>query len=418
MVPQTRDGLRFVRGHCKDHRPDLKQIVFSLTLTADGAVPIHFKTYAGNRTDDTTHIETWKQVRAIAGRPDFLYVADCKVCTDRQLSFITGHSGRVVTLLPETWGEVKTFKQALKTTHKTKKRILRQLVPNSTTEYETFYRFTGDYTTAKADYPVHWIYTSEKRKRDRQARGQRLQRVEQALGELAGKLNTYQLKSKEQITERVEKLLDAHRARDFYHIELLPVQERRTCQIGKGRPGKHTRYTTKETTIYSLAWSRNQKALEQERRLDGIFPLLCTDKAMSAKEALLAYKYQPRLEKRFEQLKSVHHAAPTLFKKVERVEAMMFLFFMALILQAVIERQVRKSMDDHAIDAVDIYPEHRLSYHPTTAKIFDRFHDTSLYRVMRGKKLIKQYQDELTSTQKDVLPLLGMTVEEYWGNLV
>ncbi len=109
----------------------MKQIVFSLSLSADGAVPVHFKTYSGNRTDDTTHIETWKQIRAVAGRSDFLYVADCKVCTDQQLAFITGQAGRVVTLLPETWREVKTFKQALRTTKKAKRRILRQLIPNS-----------------------------------------------------------------------------------------------------------------------------------------------------------------------------------------------------------------------------------------------------------------------------------------------
>ena len=103
MPGVTRDGLRFARGHSKDHRPDLKQIVFSLTLSSDGAVPIHFKTYSGNRTDDTTHIDTWCSVRRLAGKPDFLYVADCKVCTSRQLSYIVRHGGRVVTLLPQTW---------------------------------------------------------------------------------------------------------------------------------------------------------------------------------------------------------------------------------------------------------------------------------------------------------------------------
>ena len=60
MPGSSRDGLRFARGHSKDHRADLKQIVFSLTLSSDGAVPIHFKTYSGNRTDDTTHINTYK----------------------------------------------------------------------------------------------------------------------------------------------------------------------------------------------------------------------------------------------------------------------------------------------------------------------------------------------------------------------
>ena len=58
MPGKTSSGMQFLRGHSKDHRPDLKQIVFSLSLTADGAVPIHFKAYSGNRTDDTTHIQT------------------------------------------------------------------------------------------------------------------------------------------------------------------------------------------------------------------------------------------------------------------------------------------------------------------------------------------------------------------------
>ena len=86
---------------------------------------------------------------------------------------------------------------------------------------------------------------------------------------------------------------------------------------------------------------------------------------------------------------------------------MMFLFFLALIMQAVIERQVRQGMGDNAIDAIPIYPEHRLAYHPTTAKIFDRFHDTSLYHVHQGQVLVKEYRDELTPVQQSVLALLA-----------
>ncbi len=417
MPGSTRDGLRFARGHSKDHRPDLKQIVFCLTLSSDGAVPIHFKTYPGNRTDDTTHIDTWRTIRQIAGCPDFLYVADSKVCTAKQLSYIVGHGGRVVSLLPETWGEVKSFKNALREGVKTKHRILRQPIPNSSEKFETFYRFSGQYVTAKANYTLHWIYTTEKRKRDRKAREERLLRAERDLGELMGKLNLRQLKTLEQINDRVEKLLKQHQVTGFYHIAVHPVQERDTRQIGKGRPGKRTRYKSTEHTIYTLSWSRDRQTLAQERRIDGIFPLLSTDATLSAREALLAYKYQPRLEKRFEQLKSVHQVAPTLCKKIERVEAMMFLFFIALIVQAVIEREVRRSMSDNTIEAIPVYPEHRLAYHPTTAKIFDRFHDVSVCRLMDGEKLINEFRDELNDVQLSVLELLGMNATDYWRSI-
>ena len=255
MPGKTSSGMQFLRGHSKDHRPDLKQIVFSLSLTADGAVPIHFKAYSGNRTDDTTHIQTWKQLRELACVADFLYVADCKVCTDSQLSFITEQGGRVVSLMPDTWAEAKAFKQSLRESKKTKRKILQQPVPNRAGKLETFYLFTGSNKTSKRGYTLHWIYS--------------------------------------------------------------------------------------------------------------------TDETLSAKAALLAYKYQPRLEKRFEQLKTVHNGATTLCKKVERVEAMMFLFFLALVLQVVLEREVRHAMIEQTINSIPVYLEHGLSAHPTTARIFD-----------------------------------------------
>lgn len=37
----TKNGLKMANGNSKEHRPDLKQLVFSLTISSDGAVPIH-----------------------------------------------------------------------------------------------------------------------------------------------------------------------------------------------------------------------------------------------------------------------------------------------------------------------------------------------------------------------------------------
>ncbi|MBI4841720.1 MAG: DUF4277 domain-containing protein [candidate division NC10 bacterium] len=77
-------------GHNKDHRPDLKQLLFVLTVSADGAVPVHYRALDGNTNDSTTHIETWETLRRLSGRPDFLYVADCKLPTSRPMT----HPGR------------------------------------------------------------------------------------------------------------------------------------------------------------------------------------------------------------------------------------------------------------------------------------------------------------------------------------
>ncbi len=145
-----------------------------------------------------------------------------------------------------------------------------------------------------------------------------------------GKLNTRSLKTKDEIQQRAQKILKGRGVAAFLHTDVGEVEQQWTEQIGKGRPGKHTKYETIVEIIYTLSWRRNKEALDREKKVDGICPILCTDEAVTAKAALEAYKYQPRLEKRFCQLKSVHQVAPTLFKRVERVEAMMLLFFLAL----------------------------------------------------------------------------------------
>ena len=73
-------------GHNKDHRPDLKQLLYVLTISKDGGVPVHFRVHSGNVVDDQTHRETWDLLRQLAGRTDFLYVADCKLATRENMA--------------------------------------------------------------------------------------------------------------------------------------------------------------------------------------------------------------------------------------------------------------------------------------------------------------------------------------------
>jgi len=73
--------LAITHGHSKDHRPDLKQLLFILTISDDGGVPIYFTSASGNTSDDTTHRQTWDLLCQLAGRSDFLYVADCKLAS-------------------------------------------------------------------------------------------------------------------------------------------------------------------------------------------------------------------------------------------------------------------------------------------------------------------------------------------------
>src|SRR5277367_3255887 len=101
-------------GHSKARRPDLKQLLYILTVTSDGSVPIYFSSDSGNTVDDGTHIGTWDLLRELIGRADFLYVADCKLASSQNLSHIASRGGRFVTVLPRGRTEDTAFRHRLR----------------------------------------------------------------------------------------------------------------------------------------------------------------------------------------------------------------------------------------------------------------------------------------------------------------
>ena len=100
-------------GFSKDHKPDCKQLVFGLSTTSDGHVPISYELFDGNRTDDTTHIGTWDSLRNFIGNTDFVYIADSKLCTMTNLAHIHSNGGKFITILPRNRTEVSALAKLL-----------------------------------------------------------------------------------------------------------------------------------------------------------------------------------------------------------------------------------------------------------------------------------------------------------------
>ena len=101
-------------------------------------------------------------------------------------------------------------------------------------------------------------------------------------------------------------------------------------QIGPGKPGPNTQYKEEENISYRLEWELDHKAIAEQTTRDGIFPLT-TNAHIEAAEVLKSYKNQPYLEKRMYTAKSILKIAPVFLKKPERIEAMTFLYFIALM---------------------------------------------------------------------------------------
>jgi transposase len=407
---------RITRGVNKDHRADLKQLLFILSTTADGAVPVWAHVDHGNTTDDVTHTRTWDTLRTLTGHPRFLYVADCKLCTKTNLTHIAVRGGRFLTVIPGTWREHHQFHQWLRTHQAPWVELLRKPSLRRASEPEDVYRGYEHPERTGQGFRVLWIWSSQKETLDRQQREARLDAACQALHNLSLRIDKpySRLTTVERLTESVQKVLLEHQVQGWIKTEISLVETERFVQHTRGRPGPKTTYVCQREQHPRLSWQLDADAILIAARSDGIFPLTTNDESLSVKQALLAYKHQPCLEKRHEQFKSVLKVRPMMLKNHMRIEAFLFLYFLALLTEALIERYARQRMRALKLKTIPLYPEERPCAAPTAERLFELFEDLRRHRLIDPSARIRQYfYDELSEPQRVVLKLLEFSPQHY-----
>jgi len=402
------EAVKLKRGFNKDHRPDCKQIVFGLNITADGNVPLSFELFDGNRTDDTTHIPNWNALRNFLEKEDFIYIADCKLCSEKNLNHIHEHGGTFITILPKNRTDAKDFYELLKTVSIEWESAYKVENSRKKSTFITYQTYEGK--RSKNGYRIIWVHSSAKEIQDKKRRDEKIAKIEAQLIELSPRLNQYKLKTKEQIEKATKKITKG--ASDLFKIEIIEDKQTISCQIGPGKPGPNTQYREVETISYRLKWATDPKAIMDLAVRDGIFPLI-TNSSINASEVLKAYKNQPSLEKRMYTAKSILKVAPVFLKKPKRIEAMTFLYFIALMIVSLMERNIRKNMVQEKIEKLPILPNGMKTSKPTWNNIKYFCNNIHLTIVKEQGRVIQTTIKGVTKLHKTVIKLLGISTEAY-----
>jgi transposase len=387
----------------KDHRPDLKQVVFSLSVAGDGAVPLYFKVWDGNTTDDTTHLSNWMSLRALVGHAKFIYVADCKLCVKDTMLFIDAEGGLFVTVMPETRLEINRFQQWIQTNSPQWQEALR--LPNTHEKDgppRQFWTYDSPFLSSEG-FRIIWVKSSAKQFEDEQRRTLRIERTEEALRELSAKAH----RNHDRLAKTVAAILKKYRTETYFEYQIVNDIEETFKQQQRGRPTENTKFRKVETVTYRLSWCQKPDRVQYDARYDGIFPLI-TNHQKPAAEILKIYKYQPYLEKRHEQLKSVYNVAPVFLRNPQRIESLLLLYFLGMLITALIERKVRKEMEIRNLPSIPIYPEGRACKSPTSDKLIGLFSDVRLQYICRDKDVLQIVPDEFTKVQALALDLIGL----------
>jgi transposase len=405
-------------GYSKAHRPDLKQLLFILTTTADGGVPVQFRCEAGNYPDANSHQATWDALCQVAGRKDFLFVADSKLCCADAMDHIAAAHGRFVCVMPRSRQEDAEFRAWIQDHDPAWVRVIDRPHPRRRRGPRDRWWVFRYPLPSREGWPVVWVRSALLALHQEHRRRERLARAVAQLEALQAKLTGPQRRrrrSRQKLEQRLATILRRCKVERYLKAQLKCEDEPVFRQAAPGRPGPHTRYVRKTRATWRLEWQLDESRLAYDHKSDGMYPLLTNDRQLTDAQILQAHKRQPTIEKRFHETKSVFDIAPVCLKNEGRIEALFFVYFLVLLVQALIERELRLAMKQAGLRHLPLYPEERQSARPTADHIFRLFSLTQRHLLQHQGTDVHWFAPDLTPLQRQVLKLLRVPEATYHG---
>jgi len=346
----------------------------------------------------------------LLGKNDFIYVADSKLCVRETLLRIDGQQGRFVTILPRTRSEVGAFADDCLANRIRWDPLWRQRCPRHQGRWEIFELAQGFFQMQEG-FGLHWYRSSEKRRRDHEDREEQIA----AALERLERLNNPKRRGRKDapaLQKAADLVLAKYHARDWIEVQIHLQETVRFRQNHRGRPTPRTLFRRAVKQIQKVQAQRNPAGIARAQAMDGIFPLT-SNTQLTPLQVLQAYKYQPHLEKRHSLFKSLLEVCPLFLKKNTRIEAFIFVYFVAQLVASLVERTVRRNMARQGRKDLPILPEGRPSKHPSASQILETFAHRCQHQLYGEASLIKTFIDPLRPIEKLVLEVLDLPQDLY-----
>ncbi len=269
--------------------------------------------------------------------------------------------------------------------------------------------------TSAEGYRLLWYHSTRKAELDALARANRLQRAARDLDELRQRITSPRTRhrQRDKVAEAVEEILKSREVKDWISVTIEERVQERYRQAGRGRPTKDTRYVKEVSTRFDLSYQIDYARIAEDQRCDGVFPLVTNVLDLLPKELLLVYKRQPVIEKRFSQLKTDFRVAPVYLKDVSRIQSLLCVYFLVLLVEALLERELRQAMEREGLDSLPLYPEDRPCRRPTARRVIDLFDDIHRHTLHSDDEAPTVFVTELSALQRRILKLLGVPATKY-----
>src|SRR4051812_13578430 len=337
-------------GLTKSGRKHVRQVQLGLDVTDDGGVPVGHLPLDGNAGEVTSHLDNLKLLARTLPKGELLYISDTKLDAPKNLLAIAGRKGRFLcggVLLQQLQERYLGLRGELKPVDyypdSQAKRPAEDRDRYEAVEVAEHLEGQVDGKATRLDYRMIFVWSESKARQEESTRERHTAKVVAEFEAVQRNLGRYSLKTTEAIVRRLE------------------------AAKGKYAEGALLDYRLVQEPVvgFILTWQFDAGALERWQHLEGVYVLKTNlpGRTHPLAEVLRTYKGQSRVERRFHHLKGPLAVAPMFLKNPERIAGLLCILVWALMVLALMERQVRRELKGAPL--YGLYPEGRPSPAPT-----------------------------------------------------
>jgi transposase len=288
-------------GYSRDKRPDCVQVVIALIVTPDG-FPLAYEVMSGNTSDKTTLADFLRVIEEQYGIANRTWVMDRGIPTEEVLAEMRNGDSPVSYLVGTPKGRLSKLEKSFLS--KPWKRVRSEVKVKLLSDNDELY------VLAKSDGRVN---------KERSMRKKRLKKLWRRLHDLRGR---------KKIT------------RDTLLLEIGAAKKEagRAYSLVKINLPKPDQPVTPETFTFSL----QKKKLRQVRRREGCYLLRSNLTSVDPAQLWQHYIQLTEIEQAFKELKGDLALRPIYHQTDNRIEAHIFIAFMAYCLQVTLKQQARQ----------------------------------------------------------------------------
>ena len=417
---QTENSQGLLRkGVSKDHRPDLAQFKFMLSLLDPLGLPLATQVVPGNEADDPLYIPAIEQVRATLKHLNVLYVGDCKMAALKTRAFIQNGSDYYLTPLPKTivplvvlndyllsFYQLPEIEQQskLEQVYKEDKKGNKHLIAKG---------FEQQISTELEGKTIIWnerqliVYSVSHAKAQETNLDKRLSKaLKQLTHRKRGKKAILTLIELEKMAKEVIK---QHHVEKFLSVKCQKFTSKRTVRGYAGKAAHVERKSHLEIEVI-----QNEQALEAELWCFGwrVYGTSAPDEHFSLEKLVHVYRDQYIAERGIDRLKGQPLSLnPLYLQREDHMTGLVRLLTIALCALTLIEFKVREELKMAGEPLKGLYPgnPNRETQNPSVELLLRAFRDIS--QIYIPKKL--SVLIPITPLQQRILKLLGFSDSIY-----